>query len=284
MIDTSNPKVLLVDDEARFVDGLARLLPRFGFQQVLKAHDGAQALKQLKNEPAISVVVLDVNMPGVDGIVVLETIKKYYPDIEVIILTGHAAFDMGAEALRLGAFDYLIKPCDVEDLVQTIRNALQAERIRLGPVLWSGNRVRQVVKPLFQTLKSEQTLGEALNLYCSAEPHMVKERLYITDRDGYLLGFITREDLVYEAVKAGKGFDPIDWENLCRHPEWLPSITLGKILNPEIVWADPEEALTMVGRTMITHNLRSMPVTEMGRLIGVVRLPDIWDYLQSNFE
>ena len=246
------PKVMLVDDEVRFVDGLARLLHRYGFQHVLKAYDGDQAMSCLLAESGIDVIVLDVNMPGVDGITVLETIKQQYPDIEVIILTGHAAFDKGAEALRLGAFDYLMKPCDMEDLVQVIQNALQTERIREAPILWSGNQVREIVKPLFQTLKNDQTLSEALHLLCTAAPHMVQERLYITDQTGYLLGFITREDLLYEAEKAHPGLEPVDWDELCLHPEWLPSLALGQVLHPEIVWAAPDEALTVTGRNMIT--------------------------------
>lgn len=284
MPHAAGPKVMLVDDEVRFVDGLARLLPRFGFQQVLKAYNGEQALRCLETEGGIDVIVLDVNMPGIDGLTVLEIIKKDHPEIEVVILTGHAALDKGVEALRLGAYDYLMKPCDVEDLTQVIQNALQVERIREAPVLWSGNQVRQIAKPLFQTLKNDQTLAEALNLLCSAAPHMVQERLYITDPTGYLLGFITREDLLYEAEKATPGLEPVDWDELCLHPEWLPGLTLGQVVHPEIVWAAPDEALTVTGRTMITHNLRSMPVVDGGRLIGVIRLPDIWEYLQTEFE
>ncbi|MCU0593824.1 MAG: response regulator, partial [Desulfobacterales bacterium] len=106
-----NPiRVLLVDDEERFVLNLAKLLRGRGFD-VATALDGAAGVAAVENNP-IDVVLLDVKMPGMDGIEALRKIKEASPDAEVIMLTGHANVDTGIEAMREGALDYLMKPCD----------------------------------------------------------------------------------------------------------------------------------------------------------------------------
>jgi DNA-binding NtrC family response regulator len=115
-------KVLLVDDEAPFIETLAKRLSKRDLT-ILTAGSGAEALQKLDSEASIDVVVLDVKMPGMDGIETLRAIKRDYPLVEVIMLTGHATVDSAIEGMKLGALDYLMKPCDMEVLLGKVREA-----------------------------------------------------------------------------------------------------------------------------------------------------------------
>ena len=114
-------RVLLVDDEEEFVETLAQRLEVRDFD-VATALNGADALERLE-EREIDVVVLDLQMPGVDGIQVLRKIKERKPLIEVIMLTGHATVETAIEGMKLGAFDFLIKPAETEELLEKIARA-----------------------------------------------------------------------------------------------------------------------------------------------------------------
>ena len=108
--------VLLVDDEVAFVEALARRLGKRGFR-VATATSGPQALEVLAEGGATrtDVVILDVKMPGMDGLETLAAIKERHPLVEVIMLTGHATVESAIEGMKRGAFDYLMKPCDMDD-------------------------------------------------------------------------------------------------------------------------------------------------------------------------
>jgi DNA-binding response OmpR family regulator len=126
-------KVLLVDDEKEFVDALAERLEIRDFE-VTKAFDGDEALDRIGGVD-VDVVVLDVMMPGKDGLAVLREIKKTKPLVEVLMLTGHATVESAIEGLKNGAFDYLLKPTETKDLIAKIvlaykRKHEQEERIR----------------------------------------------------------------------------------------------------------------------------------------------------------
>jgi DNA-binding NtrC family response regulator len=116
-------KVLLVDDEEEFIRSLAERLSlrELGSDTV---YDGEQALSFVnRQEP--DVMVLDLKMPGIDGMEVLRQVKKTYPDIQVIILTGHGTKQHEDEARRLGAFDYMEKPVNIDVLVRSMRAAFK---------------------------------------------------------------------------------------------------------------------------------------------------------------
>jgi DNA-binding NtrC family response regulator len=107
--------MMLVDDEERFLATTSKLLERMGYC-VLTAAGGAQALELLSSNP-VDVVVLDVKMPGMDGIDALREIKRRFPMVEVIMLTGHATVESAIDGMQSGAFDYLIKPTDIAELI-----------------------------------------------------------------------------------------------------------------------------------------------------------------------
>ena len=114
-------KILLVDDEQEFVSTLAERLELRGMY-VKVATDGEMALGIIETDPP-QVVVLDVMMPGLSGMEVLERIKAIDPKIQVILLTGHGATKDGIKGMQLGAFDYLIKPVDIDELIEKLNKA-----------------------------------------------------------------------------------------------------------------------------------------------------------------
>ena len=113
--------VLLVDDEKDFVTTLSERIQMRNFDSTF-ALSGSAALNLIA-EKAFDVIILDLKMPGLGGMEVLRRLKKTYPEIQVIILTGHGSENDEDEARRLGAFDYLKKPIDIEALVKQIKDA-----------------------------------------------------------------------------------------------------------------------------------------------------------------
>jgi DNA-binding response OmpR family regulator len=112
---------LLVDDEPEFVSTLAERLQLRGIS-VITASDGNEALA-LVEEFGPQVVVLDLVMPGVSGLEVLRSLRANHPDVEVILLTGRGGTSEGIEGMRLGAFDYLMKPIPIDELMESMRKA-----------------------------------------------------------------------------------------------------------------------------------------------------------------
>jgi DNA-binding response OmpR family regulator len=117
-------KILLVDDEHEFVTTLAERL-ELRNMSVSIAMDGETALGFVENDPP-QVVVLDVMMPGLSGLEVLEKIKAMDSKIQVILLTGHGTTKDGIRGMQLGAFDYLIKPIDIDELIEKLNEAVKS--------------------------------------------------------------------------------------------------------------------------------------------------------------
>ena len=115
-------KVLLVDDEVDFSLVLSRRLKKRGFD-VGTAGGSAEAAKALAEHP-VDVVLLDIKMPGKDGVQLLGEIKRQYPGIAVVMLTAHAESEIVISSLAMGACDYLLKPADVDEIVCKLRNAV----------------------------------------------------------------------------------------------------------------------------------------------------------------
>jgi len=125
--------VLVVDDEKDFVEMFSLRLKEVG-ESVRGVYSGEECVEALAKTD-FDVVILDIKMPGMDGIETLRAIKRLFPLVEVILLTGHGAVDTAVEGMKLGAFDYVNKPADFEDLLTKLeaarqRKAQQEERIR----------------------------------------------------------------------------------------------------------------------------------------------------------
>jgi DNA-binding NtrC family response regulator len=127
----TQPKVLIVDDEERFRTTMCKLLTVRGLEAVTVG-SGKEAIEKLRQGP-YDVVILDVRMPEMGGVQVLSEIKKIDPQAEVIIMTGYASVDTAKEIMKRGAYDYVLKPYSIEELMEKIEGAYDRKmsRIRL---------------------------------------------------------------------------------------------------------------------------------------------------------
>ncbi|MGC8719109.1 MAG: response regulator [Thermodesulforhabdaceae bacterium] len=123
------PEVLIVDDEERFRKTLAKLLSAKGVK-VNAVGSGEEALKFIEDHP-VDVVLLDMRMAGMNGIDTLTAIKQRDASIEVIMLTGHASVDVAVEIMKRGGYEYLLKPCDIDELMVKIDSAFERRMTRI---------------------------------------------------------------------------------------------------------------------------------------------------------
>jgi DNA-binding NtrC family response regulator len=119
--------VLVVDDEVEFVETFSERLTNRN-REISKAFSGKEALEALKKNQNVEVVILDVKMPEMDGIEALTEIKKQYPLVEVIMLSGHSTVESAIEGMKKGAFDYLMKPCQMNQIIAKISDAVAKQR------------------------------------------------------------------------------------------------------------------------------------------------------------
>ncbi len=121
-------KVLLVDDEGDFLEALSQRMTSRGME-VTTTTSAREAIKKVE-EGSFDAVILDLMMPEMDGLEVLQTLKQKKPEIQVILLTGHASVAKGIEAMKLGAMDFLEKPAEIKELTEKIKKA-QAKKMIL---------------------------------------------------------------------------------------------------------------------------------------------------------
>jgi len=120
---TDKIKLLIVDDEVKFLDAITRRLQMRDFEvtKACNGHDALDAARHLK----FDLVLLDLKMPGMNGQEVLEALKKDHRFLEVIILTGHGSMDSAVQCTKLGAFGYLPKPYEIDDLIEILKEAYE---------------------------------------------------------------------------------------------------------------------------------------------------------------
>lgn len=125
-------RALIVDDEIDFLETIVKRLQNRNIA-VLGVESGEKALEVLASQE-FDVVVLDVKMPGMDGIDTLREIKKKKSLVEVIMLTGHASVELGIQGMQLGAFDYVMKPVPLDELLDRMRQAYERKLIQEGQI------------------------------------------------------------------------------------------------------------------------------------------------------
>ena len=124
----ANEKVLIIDDEEKILNLVTSYLEREGYD-IFTAQNGLEGLK-LSKEVNPDIIVLDIMLPGMDGIETLKQIKQIEPLIEIVMLTGHASIESGMEAMKLGAYDYVMKPCDIDELLIKSGDAYQHKLLK----------------------------------------------------------------------------------------------------------------------------------------------------------
>jgi DNA-binding NtrC family response regulator len=138
-MDGIKATVLLIDDEEAFTAALEKRLSARGLR-VLTVQSGEDGLAALDGEPTVDVVLLDVKMPGMDGIATLKEIRKAHPLVEVIMLTGHATVESAIDGMKFGAYDYLMKPCEIEELLTKVGEAADKKRAHQTKILEAAGR------------------------------------------------------------------------------------------------------------------------------------------------
>ena len=275
-------RVMLVDDEEQFAINMARILKVRGFD-VSTAFSGYEAVDVIKHGGGFDVVVLDVKMPGMDGIATLKEIKKWAPDTEVIMLTGHATLSSGTQAMRKGAYDYLMKPCDIEDLTEKLKEAHEADRIKRHPVLWPRKTVREIALHPLKMLLPDEPLVKALEMLGREAGETAVEEVYIVDHEDRLQGVVTRKDLLNEAKKIHPQAS-LRWFKLLENPHWLPEKATKQIMRHDPITIQLNGSLTDAANQMIMNKVRCMPVLKSGRAIGVIKLQDVFQYVEHEIE
>jgi CheY-like chemotaxis protein/CBS domain-containing protein len=267
----------LVDDEERFTRNLAKILEQRG-HSVATAFDGMQALALLGSGLPIRVVLLDVRMPGMDGLETLRRIKQIDADIQVIMLTGFASLEDGIEAVRAGAFDYLQKPYDIEDLIVKIRSARELGRIKRHPLLWPRTMAGEIILSGFIPLLPEDPLAKAVGIFERYRNGEGAQMLFVVDERQQVQGSLTKRDILEYMAQAHPAAG-VTWEWVRGHREDLPEVPLRRLLRQPVETVDFETPLSETAARMLQHRYDSIPVLSDGAVLGVIRMRDVLHYL-----
>jgi DNA-binding response OmpR family regulator len=315
------PFILLVDDEAPFVEAIARRLGKRNIE-VLKAFSGEEGLEKLQSNQNLDVVVLDVKMPGMDGIEALKRIKSEYPLVEVIMLTGHATVDTAIGGLKMGAFDYLMKPCDLDELVEKVQKAsrrklAQEEKMREWERFVDGSNLRELMIPIqeYATVSEDANLLEAINALEEAQkafdPKRYRHRaVLVLDQKKRVVGKVSQHDIIQGLEPHYQQLEKQGQQGLERFG--LSDFFVNSVLQEYRLWERPmanlrekateqrvkhimsapmEQEYIDIGASMneAIHRLiigrhHSLLVREHGSIVGILRLTDVFHLIHLHLK
>ena len=286
-------RVLMVDDEEQFRSTTSKILTRKGYATTM-AGSGEEAIEVLRKNPQ-DVVILDVKMPGMDGHQTLAEIKKIDAGIPVIMLTGHGALESAKESLKLGAVDYLSKPCEIDLLAAKINDAyaMATKGIR------EEKKAGDIMIPLeeYTTIDADSTVREGIEkLKKSFESFTSTSKVMETghrsilvfDRKGELAGILSILDLIaalrpayLSAPKPSMAdslqYSPMFWTGLfTSQAKALVKKKIGDVMSDPPPTIDEEANLMEVADMMFTTRARRLGVTRKGKVVGVVREQEIF--------
>jgi len=310
------PSVMLVDDEISFVETTAKRLAKRRID-VITAFSAAEGLKKLAANPDLDVIVLDIKMPGMDGIEALKEIKKVSPLTEVIMLTGHATIESAIEGMKLGAYNYLKKPSDIEELVGQLESATKKKRVHEQKIdAWKSFQKSSTLKGIMVPLKEYATVSEDANILEAIkaledaqkafDPKRYRHRaVLVTDKQNRVVGKLSQHDIIqalepqYKESKAHKkgaldhlGFGSKFIEAVSlQYSQWdKPLQNLYKKAFEQKVksfmYKPTEGEYINVSASMdeTIHQLiigkhHSLLVTDGPAIVGVVRLTDVFEFI-----
>ncbi|RJQ66520.1 MAG: response regulator [Desulfobacteraceae bacterium] len=286
-------KVLMVDDEEKFRETTRKILNRRGFDTVMAA-DGPEALAKLTENP--DVVVLDVKLPGMDGHQVLKEIKKRYPRLPVIMLTGHGAMPSAKEALAEGAFDYLAKPCDIDLLASKIVDASKIKGLA-GAI--DEKKVGEVMIPLaeYTTVKENDSVRVAVQALRDSFAYRIStsrlmetghRSVLVFNAAGEMTGVLAITDLLSGMMPAYLSasrpsmadsirYSPLFWHGMfSRAVKEMGDHPVAALMQPAPQTIDAEANLMEAAYMMLTQNIRRLVVRRAGRMAGIIREQELF--------
>ncbi|MFA5903187.1 MAG: response regulator [Desulfobacula sp.] len=275
-------KVLLVDDEDRFCETTSKLLNKKGFDTAI-ANTAEKAIHILKDKKR-DVIVLDIQMTGMDGHTALQEIKKSDPDIQVIILTGHGSRYSAMRALVREAFDYLAKPCDVEVLAARIQDAYHAKNRGFK---FDDKKALNIMIPIhnIKSIPADMTLKDAM---------VINDKfLAVIDERKILTGILTRMDII-RAVRPeyisedgsfneeSSRFSSMFWSGF--FSDRVRAISQKKVW--EILSERPPTISENANLLEVAHMMAGasggvLMVRDISKVIGIIRDQDIYSEISS---
>jgi signal transduction histidine kinase len=241
-------KLLIVDDEPVMCESLKSLLSHAG-HEAQTAYSGQEAIEWLAKDD-FEIVLLDMHMPGMNGLEIMDYARRHCPETFVIVITGHASLGSAVESLRKGAFDYLKKPFEYEELIKTVKNALHQKRLerdrkraqeelrkaheelerrveeRTSELAKANEQLHREIEERKRTVKELHQMTEELKNYVRVASHDLKNPIVS------IQGFSSRLARQYEAELGDKGMGYLEHIVACaRRMELLVSdlLTLSRI-------------------------------------------------------
>ena len=311
------PFIMLVDDEVSFVNTTAKRLNKRNIE-VISAFSGKECLETLKMHQTLDVIVLDVKMPGMDGIETLKKIKKEFPLIEVIMLTGHATVGSGIDGMKLGAYDYLMKPCDIEELVGKVEKAARKKRAHEEKISNWGNFIEtSTLKELMVPLAEYATVYEDDNILSAVialedaqeafSPNRYPHRaVLVLNKENRVVGKLSQHDMIqalepqYKVSKERKksaldhfGFSRKFIESVSLqynlwdrplqnlHKKALEQKVKSFMYKPtEGEYIEESATINETIHRLIIGQHHSLLVTNGPDIVGIVRLTDVFELLR----
>ena len=217
----SAPFIMLVDDEVSFVETMAKRLEKRNVKTIT-AFSGEEGLEKLKTNQNLDVIILDVKMPGLDGIETLKELKTVSPLTEVIMLSGNTTIDLAINAMKLGAYDFLKKPCDIEELVNKVEEVSKKKQIHEEKMSdWRFFMEISTLKELMVPLAEYATVSEDANMFeaiqalgdsqKASDPKRCRHRaVLVLDKENQVVGKLSQHDIIqslepnYKKIKERK--------------------------------------------------------------------------------
>ena len=286
-------KVMLVDDEKEFRLSTQKILRRRGFETILTG-SGEEAVEKLGESP--QVIILDIKMPGMDGLEALREIKAKSPDVPVIMLTGHGSEDAAKEALEQGAQDFLAKPCDIDLLCHKLMEAVRQH----NPAGGNGERrVKEVMVPLsdYTTVGMDATVEDAIaELRRSFSRRTPSDSIMETGHrsvliigpEGAVRGLLSIKDLMEAVMPAYLSapkpvmadsiqYSPMFWRGMFSNAiKDMARQTISQMMSPAPSGIDADASLMEAAYLMLKAGERRLLVMESGQVAGVIREQDLF--------
>ncbi len=308
--------IMLVDDEVSFVETTAKRLAKRNIE-IITAFSAEEGLEKLRTNQNLDVIVLDIKMPGMDGIEALKEIKTISPLTEVIILTGHATIESAIDGMKLGAYDFLKKPCDFEELVSKVEEATKKkqaheEKIDAWKSFMKTSTLEELMVPLaeYATVSEDANILEAINALEDAQkafdPKRYRHRAVIVlNKQKQVVGKISQHDIIqalepkYKETKERKkgaldhfGFGRKFIESVSQqYSTWDKPLQnlYKKALEQKVksfMYKPTEGEYIKVSATMneAIHQLiigkhHSLLVRNGSDIVGIVRLTDVFEFI-----